>query len=123
MISVAAGLIGIGLAYFIYMVNPKIADALGKSKLYEAFYNKYWVDELYDATLVHPIANTSRNILWKIVDAGAIDGTVNGIGQGARGLGGILRTMQSGNIRSYAAWVLVGAVLLVGMIAMAGGNR
>ena len=122
-ISVAAGLIGIALAYFFYVVNLSIPESLGKGRVYQALVNKYWVDEAYWGSIIHPIANFSRNILWKIVDAGAIDGTVNGAGHGALGLGGLLRTLQSGNIRSYAAWVLVGAVMLVGMMAMAGGNR
>jgi NADH-quinone oxidoreductase subunit L len=52
-----------------------------------------------------------------------IDGMVNGVGARARGIGGILRLLQSGNIRSYAAWVLFGSVLVIVALGMAGGLR
>jgi len=46
------------------------------------------------------------------VDEGAIDKTlVNGAGESTASVGNILRRMQSGNIPSYATWVLLGAVL------------
>ena len=46
-------------------------------------------------------------------DAGAIDGAVNGVGWVARGVGSILRLSQSGYIRSYAAWVLAGSIIVI----------
>jgi len=46
------------------------------------------------------------------VDQGSIDNLmVNGAGETTAGVGGVLRRIQSGNITSYAAWVLLGAVL------------
>jgi len=44
------------------------------------------------------------------VDEGVIDGAVNGVADGARAAGGRVRLLQSGNPRSYAAWVVIGAV-------------
>ena len=58
----------------------------------------------------------SRVVLWKAVDAGLIDGMVNGVGDVSRGVGGVLRLMQSGNIRSYATWVLLGSVTVIGAV-------
>jgi NADH-quinone oxidoreductase subunit L len=54
-----------------------------------------------------------------------IDGIVNGIGSRARDIGAMLRSLQSGNIRSYATWVVFGSVLLMVAlgIAAAGGIR
>jgi NADH-quinone oxidoreductase subunit L len=43
-----------------------------------------------------------------------IDGLVNGAGSSSRGIGNELRRMQSGNIRSYAAWVAIGAAAILG---------
>jgi NADH-quinone oxidoreductase subunit L len=65
----------------------------------------------------------SRNFLWKVVDARSIDGAVNGIGARARDLGGILRLLQSGNIRSYAAWVVAGSILMILGIGLWGAAR
>jgi NADH-quinone oxidoreductase subunit L len=91
--------------------------------LYRLVYNKYFVDEIYHAAIVNPAIDGSRAVLWKGVDAGLIDGVVNGIARRARGMGGVLRMMQSGNIRSYATWVAFGTVLIIVAIGLAGGIR
>jgi NADH-quinone oxidoreductase subunit L len=124
-ISVAAGLIGILVAYVMYVAQPGMADSLagGLKGIYTLVYNKYFVDELYDAAVVKPVVGGSRVLLWKGVDVGVIDGIANGIASRARDIGGVLRLLQSGNIRSYAAWVLFGSVLLIVALGMAGGVR
>jgi NADH-quinone oxidoreductase subunit L len=127
LIPMAAGLLGILLAWVVYLAKPGLADSLADSVkgLYTAVYNKFWVDEIYDAAVVGPVVNGSRVVLWKGVDVGLIDGAVNGVGARARNLGEVLRMLQSGNIRSYATWVLFGSVLVIVAIgiAIAGGIR
>jgi len=54
-----------------------------------------------------------KNVLWKIIDVEAIDGTVNGIAHGASAVGDTVRHTQSGNTRSYAVWVVVGALAII----------
>jgi NADH-quinone oxidoreductase subunit L len=125
-ISVLFGLAGIGLSYYMYVVNKdipqKITSALGG--VYTLVYNKYFVDEVYDAVIVHPLVQGSESVLWKTADAGFIDGLVNGAGTQSKGIGSILRLLQSGNIRSYATWVVIGAVaLIVAMGIGMGGIR
>jgi NADH-quinone oxidoreductase subunit L len=124
-ISVAFGLIGIGVAYVMYVAKPGMADSFANSLggLYTAVYNKWYVDDIYDATVVNPTVELSRTVLWQGADAGLIDGTVNGAGAAARRVGSVLRLMQSGNIRSYATWVLFGGVLAVVAMMVAGGIR
>jgi len=124
-LSAVVGLGGIGLAYIFYVAAPGLADSVAKSAgaLYRLVLNKYFVDEVYDATIVQPLVNGSRVVLWKGVDAGLIDGTVNGAGARARGIGGILRLLQSGNIRSYAAWVVLGSVVVLLAIGFVGVAR
>ena len=124
-LSAAVGLIGIAIAYIFYVAKPGLADSFAKSVggLYRLVYNKYFVDEVYDATVVQPVVKGSRLILWKGVDAGLIDGMVNGVGRRSRGIGGILRLLQSGNIRSYAAWIVLGSVLVLLAIGLAGAAR
>jgi NADH-quinone oxidoreductase subunit L len=124
-ISVAAGLLGIGIAYVMYVAKPGMADSLAASMkgLYTLVYNKYFVDEIYDAAVIQPVVNGSRGVLWKVVDAGLIDGLANGIGTFSQGVGGILRLLQSGNIRSYAAWVVFGSVVIIAVLGVAGGLR
>ena len=122
-ISVFAGFAGIGLAYLMYIVKPGMADSLARTfkAPYQLIYNKYFVDEIYDATVVGPLVGGSRLVLWKGVDAGLIDGIVNGVGARCRDVGSLLRLLQSGNIRSYATWVLFGSVALLVAMGLLGG--
>ena len=124
-IPAVAGVAGIALAALFYLVKPALADSLAStfSGLHKLIYNKYFVDEAYDAMVVEPLVQGSRTVLWQGVDAGLIDGAVNGVGARARGIGGILRLLQSGNIRAYATWVVFGSVIVLIAIGLAGGAR
>jgi NADH-quinone oxidoreductase subunit L len=124
-LSAAVGLLGIFLAWLFYVAKRGLADSFTKAigGLYTLVYNKYFVDEAYDAAVVQPLLEGSRTVLWRGVDAGLIDGAVNGVGRRSRGIGSILRLIQSGNIRSYAAWVVLGSIVLLIAIGFAGGLR
>ncbi len=116
---------GIGLAFLFYYLKPGLADSVTAAfgGLYRLVLDKYKIDELYDATVVQPVIQGSRTVLWKGVDVGLIDGAVNGVGRESRGFGNILKLMQSGSIRAYAAWVVFGSVLVILAIGFAGGLR
>jgi NADH-quinone oxidoreductase subunit L len=76
---------------------------------------KYFVDEAVDRAIVTPTYAISRNVLWKLIDNGLIDGImVNGSAAVARGFGWIGSRLQTGNTGIYA-WVLV-----IGVVAMLG---
>ena len=124
-VSVAFGLAGIALAWLFYVAKPGLPDQVIAtfSGLYKLIYNKYFVDEIYAAVVVNPVVSGSREVLWKGVDVAVIDGAVNGVGTQARGIGGVLKRLQSGNIRSYAAWVLLGSVVLLFVMGVMGGLR
>jgi NADH-quinone oxidoreductase subunit L len=124
-ISVAAGLAGIFLAWLFYVARPGLADAAARRLgwVYRTVLNKYYVDEIYGAVVVEPVVAGSRSVLWRGIDVEVIDASVNGIGARARGLGSILRRLQSGYIRSYAAWVLLGAVSVLVALGLAGGGK
>jgi NADH-quinone oxidoreductase subunit L len=110
---VAAGL-GILLAVWFYLKSTQIPAQLAErfSGLYHVMVRKYYVDEFYDWLIVHPLREGSDKFLWRVMDAGAIDGVgVNGTAHATQSLGDVLRRIQSGNVRSYAAWVLLGAVI------------
>jgi NADH-quinone oxidoreductase subunit L len=117
-VAVITALMGIAVAYWLYVRQPKKPEQLAKSlqPVYKTLLNKYWVDELYAATVVRPLVWISDHVLWKIVDVEAIDGTVNGIAQGATAIGDSVRHTQSGNARSYASWVVVGALIVIAIL-------
>jgi NADH-quinone oxidoreductase subunit L len=122
-VSVFAGVVGIGLAWYMYVVELDVPARITKAfgALYTLVYNKYFIDEVYDATIVHPLVEGSRSVLWRGVDQGFIDGIVNGVGHESRAVGGVLRSIQSGNIRTYATWVVLGSVAVVLALGLAGG--
>jgi NADH-quinone oxidoreductase subunit L len=127
-VAITAGLLGIALAALMYVFKPGIPDSIVSYArgFYTLVYNKYFVDEIYDAAVVRPLVNGSRVVLWKGADAGLIDAIVNGVGARAKGIGEVLRLAQSGNTRSYATWIAFGGVLVIfGMAAMVvvGGLR
>ncbi len=125
-IIVSAGLIGIALAAFVYLFNQGMSQSIARTlgPVYRLVYDKYRVDELYDAALVRPIQAGSTLVLWKGLDNLLIDGVVNGVGRTASALGGILRTCQSGHIPSYAAWIAWGAAAaVIGFQLASGGSR
>jgi len=111
-VAVLIALIGFFVAWWFYIRKPGTAEKLAERMhgAYTLVLNKYYVDEIYLALIVRPLLWVSTNVLWHVVDEGIIDGTVNGTGRVAREAGGQLRELQSGNARSYATWVVIGAV-------------
>jgi NADH-quinone oxidoreductase subunit L len=81
--------------------------------------NKYYVDEIYDDTVVEPTVTISRNLLWKGVDQGLIDGLfVNGSAWLARGFAAIGSWMQSGQVGAYAWAIVVGVLAVLGAFTL-----
>jgi NADH-quinone oxidoreductase subunit L len=115
-VSSGIALAGIGLAVFFWLRRPDIPASLARnaSGPYRLLLNKYYVDEIYDAVIVQPVKQLSTMALWRGVDAGLIDGSVNGVGAVVRGASGTLRRVQTGSIRTYAAALFVGVVAIVG---------
>jgi NADH-quinone oxidoreductase subunit L len=113
LVAVVAATAGLLVAWRMY------AKGAGRPKMegfYKVLYNKYYVDELYGALVVGPLVWLSRNVLWKVLDDGVIDGAVNGIASISSAVGDTVRHTQSGNTRSYAVWVLVGALVVFAII-------
>ncbi len=119
-VSILAAFGGLGLAYVFYVKSPQIPEQIAASMggLYKTVQNKYYVDEFYGATVIRPIIAFSRSVLWKGIDAGTIDRSVNGAAHGSQGISDGVRTLFSGNIRSYAGWVSAGAAIVIIYMAL-----
>jgi NADH-quinone oxidoreductase subunit L len=122
-LSILAGVLGIAIAAIMYWLKPAIAASMKEGALYRLIYNKYYVDEIYSWLIVKPIELFSRFILWKGVDEILVDGAVDGGSRQIRGIGAVLRRMQSGEIRNYAAWVMTGSLIVLIILGLAGGSR
>ncbi|HMC32724.1 MAG TPA: NADH-quinone oxidoreductase subunit L [Candidatus Angelobacter sp.] len=117
--SVAAAAFGLFFAWLLYYKRPELPNRITAKihGIYLMVLHKYYVDEGYGAIFVKPLLELSTVVFWRGVDQGIIDGLVNGAGSASKGIGNELRRMQSGNIRSYAAWVAIGgAGVIVFMI-------
>jgi NADH-quinone oxidoreductase subunit L len=118
-LSLAAAGLGVLLAWWFYLRSTEWPERLAGrfAGLYRALINKYYVDEFYNWLVVRPLRAGSEKVLWRAVDTGLIDaGLVNGAAHATASAGGVLSRLQSGNLRSYAAWVLLGAVLWLGYL-------
>ncbi|HWW87499.1 MAG TPA: NADH-quinone oxidoreductase subunit L [Vicinamibacterales bacterium] len=115
-VSSVVAFVGIGIAALLFLRSRQTADEIANrfSGLYRLLLHKYYVDEIYDATIVQPIRMLSEEGLWKIVDVRVIDGTVNRVGNLVAGSAEVVRRTQTGSVRAYAASFLLGAVLIVG---------
>ena len=107
--------LGIGAAYFLYMVRPdlpaKLATAL--RPLYMFSFNKWYFDELYDAVFVRPAKYIGYG-LWKRGDGGLIDGIgPDGVAGAARALAQRASRLQTGYLYHYAFAMLVGVAAIV----------
>jgi NADH-quinone oxidoreductase subunit L len=118
LISVLAAALGFYFAYVLYYRKPGTAAALAQrfKPLYNLLDHKYWVDEIYGRLIVSPLLMLSRVVLGGLVDGVIVQGTGATLAGSTRGLGWLARRMQSGNIRSYAGWLALGAAVVIAIV-------
>lgn len=75
-------------------------------------YNKWYVDEIYDAIVVRPVLALSR-FFARYIDRGVIDGLANGAGYASRAFGWVNSRVQTGLVNGYAFMIVLGALLLL----------
>ena len=117
LVSVAVALCGIFIAYAFYLQKPQAPHALVRQFpwLYKLLYNKYYVDEIYNAVFVNPMIRSSE-IVYNNFDLKVIDGTLNGSASAANWSGKVLSYLQTGFIKDYALIFLVGIVIVIGFL-------
>ena len=117
LISVAVAFAGILIAWIFYLKKPRIPHGLVAKFpfLYKLLYNKYYVDEIYNAAFVNSTIRGSELIYDKF-DLKVIDGAANGMGSATNFFGKILSYFQTGLIKDYALIFLLGAILFLGYL-------
>jgi NADH-quinone oxidoreductase subunit L len=117
-ISLLVVAIGFFVAWFFYYRKPGTAAALAARfrGLYSLLDHKYWVDEIYGRLIIMPLLAVSRILLGGLVDGLIVQGTGATLAGSTRGLGWLTRRMQSGNIRSYAGWLALGAAAVIAIV-------
>ena len=115
-VSSLIAIVGILIASFIWLKRRDLAAAMAQTfaPIHRLLLNKYYVDELYDATVVQPIKVVSQQGLWRGFDVRLIDGAVNGTGTVVAGSAAVLRRLQTGSVRTYAGSLFVGVIVVLG---------
>lgn len=113
-LSTLVALSGAGLAYLFYAKRPALPAALASraAGLYRVLRGRWYVDEIYSALIVRPLLALSDSILWKRIDTGIIDRTVNAVGRLAEGGSYLLRLTQSGQVQTYGLLMLIALAIL-----------
>jgi len=114
-IAVGVALLGWLLAHLFYREKSTVPSTLATAlpSGYKLLANKYYVDQIYGVTIVKPLFAVSRIFLGWVVDVGILGGIAWLLGGIAMLSGAILQRWQSGNLRSYAAWLALGATALL----------
>jgi NADH-quinone oxidoreductase subunit L len=115
-VAIAVFAVGFYLAYSFYYRRPGTAAAIAArfKPVYSLLDHKYWVDEIY-GVLITVLLGITRIVLGGIVDRG-IGGIASGLAAITRGLSTVVRRIQSGNIRSYAGWLALGAAAAIALV-------
>lgn len=116
-ISTVVAVSGVALAYWMYVKKPAVADEIARSAPvpYQLSYNKFYIDELYQAGVIKPVEGTAE--FCRIVDAQVVDGLVDTVGEVPRLAGSLFRPVQNGLVQFYALAMMLG--LTVFLIALA----
>ncbi len=117
--SIIAAGIGIWIAYRFYLVDPQMPKRLAKKfeGLYQVVYNKYYIDEFYNAIIVQPLISIAM-FFWKVTDVRLVDGFANGIAGSIGWFSSKFRFIQTGLVRNYALIFVVGVIFLLGFIIL-----
>ena len=113
-IASAAAICVIYVAYLIYRVRNivPLSDSDKMPALQKTIYNKYYVDEIYDAVIRKPLDAIS-NVFYKFFDKEIIDGIVNGVGSSVKGIGSVVRLAQQGDISFYIITMMLGVITIL----------
>ena len=115
-VSIGIAAVGIAIATFIWLRRRELAASMARrfAPIHRLLLNKYYVDEIYDATIVQPIHVVSREGLWRGFDVRVVDGAVNGAGAIVAASAAALRRLQTGSVRTYAGSLFVGVIVVLG---------
>ena len=117
-VSVLVAVAGFYIAYVFYYEKPGTAAALAERnrRAYNMVKNKYWVDEFYHNFLITPLLMFTRGIFELVFERGVVNGSGRAAGAATRSFSWLARKQISGNIRSYAGWLAIGAAAVIAVM-------
>lgn len=114
-LSTIVGVGGIALGWAIYGKRGAQSPASGKSPIHSLLYNKYYIDEIYQAVIVKPLKGLGRVV--HIFDMYIVDGIVRLFAGSGMGVGRIGVRLQNGQVQSYGLIMLIGLIVFVVVFA------
>ena len=123
-VSVLTAGVGFFFAWLLYYKRPGTSGALAErvGPLYGLVANKFYVDEIYEGIFVTGLLGFTRIILYGLGDRLGVDGFSKFAGWIAMDFGEAARRMQSGNLRSYAGWLALGAAVVMAVMIFGFGH-
>jgi NADH-quinone oxidoreductase subunit L len=118
LISLIVALLGVGLAYSMYIRRQPKAETMGWifPAPYKVFSMKYWMDELYEKLFVVRILVNGLFRIIQAIDTYVVDGLVNGVGWGTLADGRVMKKVQTGQLQAYGLVMLLGLVVMIGFV-------
>jgi NADH-quinone oxidoreductase subunit L len=109
---------GLIVAFIMYMKKRDLPEKLANAfrAVHSLLYNKYWIDELYDRTIVRPALRISDTVILGFFDGRIIEGIVNGLPSLIGRSSQVLRKLQTGLISSYAFMMALGVLLIIALV-------
>ena len=119
-LSTTLALIGLGLAAFLYLRKTDLPEKIVKafSGVHKVLYNKYYIDELYNYTIVKPTLWIANKIILAITDGKIIEGVVNGVPGSIGWFSEKLRKVQTGLTQHYGIMMAAGAVFIIALVLL-----
>ena len=106
-IAIVGALLGVGITALVY---TRYLDRLGTPLA--ILRKQFYVNEIYDLLFVKPLRALAR-VIVDFFEPHIFEGMMTGAVQVTQGVAQSLQRIQSGQIRSYLAWMLIGSVVLI----------
>ena len=122
LIALLVALTGIFLAYAMYSAKWLSPEKIGSmfKPLYTLFLRKYWMDELYENVIVKIVMLKGLFGGLEQIDTYVVDGTVNGVANGAIASGRAIRHAQTGQLQLYGLFIGIGILAIVVFVYLFG---
>jgi NADH-quinone oxidoreductase subunit L len=119
-LSTGIALFGLGLAAFLYLRKSDLPERIAKSfsGVYNILYHKYYIDELYNYTIIKPTLWIASNVIVAITDGKIIEGIVNGVPSAIGTFSGKLRKVQTGLAQHYGIMMAAGAFFIIALVLL-----
>jgi NADH-quinone oxidoreductase subunit L len=123
LIGAAVAIAAVGVLFAVARLKPARLvpkdQAVPEKGFGRVLANKWYVDELYDRTIVQPVVGVSRRLLWKVTDTWLIDGLlVNGSAKLTGFFGRIGSYLQTGSVSTYAWAIVLGVLVVLGAFTL-----